>query len=220
MSKSSLAVLFSKSLGRALIVGSRLSELLGAHEWQVDFEKGRIDFGKVSYPFQFVGTESDTGTWKWGWDNVNGFDEGLLKLANEVKAYGEEKGLSLLSQSDLEVDEDCNGLSFACMATFISKVPYAYYLCEHEHGTAVLALEGLPDELFLPLGETEIPSFLLEALQTYEVAHRAFCEGVLDFLKMPYENQGSVLIAKLENSTMSLLFDDSGRLNELDLASK
>lgn len=214
-----LYLLFSKSLGRSLIVGSRLSEHLGEHEWKLDFEQGKIRFGEENYPFQFLGTESDNGTWKWAWDNVNGFDEGLLNLAYEIKAYGEDKGIRALKTANLETDENCNGLVLASVATYLSKTPYAYYLCYHEKGVAVIALEALPEAFFKALDFSEVASFLIEALQTYEVDHQAFCEGLLEFLKVPYKKQEMALIADFKEGAMSLVFDSYGHLSELDFSS-
>lgn len=219
MKENTLEMLFSKSLGRSLIVGNRLSEHLGEHDWQIDFEKGEINFGKESYPFQFLGTESDNDTWKWAWDNVNGFDEGLLNLAYEIKAYGEDKGIRALKTANLATNENCNGLVLASVATYLSKTPYAYYLCYHEKGLAVIALEALPETFFKALDFSEVASFLLEALQTYEVDHQAFCEGLLEFLKVPYKKHGTALIADFKEGAMSLVFDSYGHLSELDLSS-
>ena len=84
--KSNWSELFSACLGRAMLLQKRLfKQVVEASKWQADFESGKICFDKQEFDMQFIGSESfSSNTWLWGYENVNGFDERLLGLANRA----------------------------------------------------------------------------------------------------------------------------------------
>ena len=93
--KSNWSELFSACLGRAMLLQKRLfKQVVEASKWQADFESGKICFDKQEFDMQFIGSESfSSNTWLWGYENVNGFDERLLSLANRAREFGEKFGL-------------------------------------------------------------------------------------------------------------------------------
>ena len=54
------------------------------------------------YPIQFIGSEStQSNDWLWGWENINGFDDSLLKLVDEARAFGQKVGFNALTVPNL-----------------------------------------------------------------------------------------------------------------------
>ena len=45
----------------------------------------------------------------WGHENINGFDERLLGLANRAREFGEKFGIEAFSASQFNLDENFNG---------------------------------------------------------------------------------------------------------------
>lgn len=69
---SSWFEVFSACLGKMVIIQEACSDLIVKNrDWNVDFSKGTISFGKDEYPLQFLGSEStNSNSWMWGWNNI------------------------------------------------------------------------------------------------------------------------------------------------------
>ena len=82
--KSNWFQVFSACLGKVMTIQDACAEqVVKGQGWNVDFSAGTLSFGRDSYPLQFIGSEANSdNTWLWGWKNVNGFDERLLRLTN------------------------------------------------------------------------------------------------------------------------------------------
>lgn len=95
--KSNWSELFSACVGKATLLQKRAFKLLvEGSNWQVDFDSGKIYFDEHEFDMQFIGSESfSSNTWLWGYENINGFDDRLLELANKAREFGEKFGLSV-----------------------------------------------------------------------------------------------------------------------------
>ena len=74
---------FSSCLGKMMAIQTACSDhVVKGQDWNVDFSEGSIRFGKQPYPIQFIGSESTaSNTWLWGWENINGFSDEILRTA-------------------------------------------------------------------------------------------------------------------------------------------
>ncbi|MDR3296512.1 MAG: hypothetical protein LBT26_11920 [Clostridiales Family XIII bacterium] len=83
--------LYSAALGKMTANQENCSEfVVKGRDWNADLSAGIITFGSDVFPIQFIGSEStSSGTWLWSWENVNGFNDNILSLANSTKAIGE-----------------------------------------------------------------------------------------------------------------------------------
>jgi len=83
----------------------------GESRWSVDQETGLLtwkfqDGRVVTAPFQIVGTyNTRDGTFLWAWANSS-IDEAYQEDAMALKAFGEEHGIDLLQQEEIECGED------------------------------------------------------------------------------------------------------------------
>ena len=141
--KSNWSELFSACVGKATLLQKRAFKLLvEGSNWQVDFDSGKIYFDGREFDMQFIGSESfSSNTWLWGYENINGFDERLLELANKAREFGEKFGLSAFGMPQFELDENFNGhtISMILCTAFDEQ---NYYRIEYEGGAAYVAFRS------------------------------------------------------------------------------
>ncbi|MCL2354185.1 MAG: hypothetical protein FWC69_06115, partial [Defluviitaleaceae bacterium] len=135
--KSSWRDVFSESLGKIVVNQTifidKVMESNGG--WSLDFDKGIFSLGDDEFPFQFIGSESNSSnTWLWGWENVNGFPDDLLDAANQTRKFGEECGLMPLMTAELELTSEIYGHTLSIIAASIFGGKACYYYAGSEDG--------------------------------------------------------------------------------------
>lgn len=198
ITKSSWFEVFSACLGQVMAIQDACSEqVVKGQNWNVDFETGQLVFANKSYPVQFLGSESNSSnTWKWGWDNINGFSPSLIELANEVRSLGEKWNLEPLRVADFELDDTFNGRSMAIVACGISKKSYCYYRGPHDRGAVLMAFSQVPESVFLPVELHKFISITTECIQQFSINHKIFIESFLHWNKIKYSWEGQTIIAE------------------------
>ena len=215
--KSNWSELFSACVGKATLLQKRAFKLLvEGSNWQVDFfDSGKIYFDGREFDMQFIGSESfSSNTWLWGYENINGFDERLLELANKAREFGEKFGLSAFSTPQFELDENFNGhtISMVLCTAFDEQ---NYYRIEYEGGAAYVAFRS--DVVFEePVLANELLSVVNECISTYELDHKIFIKGLLLSCDMKFsESPNEIIVNKNE---LSFKFDELNRL--INISSK
>jgi len=204
--------LFSACLGKMMAIQTACSELVvRGQDWNVDFSQGSISFGKQRYPLQFLGSEAkSSGTWLWGWENINGFPEELLKLAQRSKELGERWQLEPLTTAEFALDETFNGHNLSIVACGLAE-NYCYYRGPHAGGAIFVAFSGVPKEVFAPVDLQRFLSITTQCIQQFPVDHRLFAEGFLLWNRTPYRWQGQELVANFSQE-LHLQFEQVGDL--------
>lgn len=189
--------IYSACAGPMVVIQKAFAEqVVRERNWHIDFGKGTISFGGDAYPIQFIGSEADSSeSWMWGWHNINGFDERLLMLANEVREIGVKWDYEVLTTECFSLDEDFNGHNLSMVACALSKENYCYYRCPHDHGAAFTAVCGVPDSVFAPVLAHEFIMRTLECIEQLPVDHRILVESLLMWNGTPYEWEDDVLTA-------------------------
>jgi len=214
--KSNWSELFSACVGKATLLQKRAFKLMvEGSNWQVDFDSGKIYFDEREFDMQFIGSESfSSNTWLWGYENINGFDERLLKLANKAREFGEKFGLSAFSTPRFELDENFNGhtISMVLCTAFNEQ---NYYRIEYEGGAAYVAFRS--DVVFEePVLANELLGVVNECLSSYELDHKIFIKGLLISCDMKFsESPNEIVSNKYE---LSFKFDELNRL--INISSK
>ncbi|OUT13541.1 phenylalanyl-tRNA synthetase subunit alpha [Campylobacter concisus] len=214
--KSNWSELFSACVGKATLLQKRAFKLLvEGSNWQVDFDSGKIYFDEHEFDMQFIGSESfSSNTWLWGYENINGFDERLLKLVNKAREFGEKFGLSTFSTPRFDLDENFNGhtISMVLCTAFDEQ---NYYRIEYEGGAAYVAFRS--DVVFEePVLANEILSVVNECLSTYELDHKIFIKGLLLSCDMKFSESPNEIVAN--KNELSFKFDELNRL--INISSK
>lgn len=214
--KSNWSELFSACVGKATLLQKRAFKLLvEGSNWQVDFDSGKIYFDEREFDMQFIGSESfSSNTWLWGYENINGFDERLLELANKAREFGEKFGLSAFSTPRFELDENFNGhtISMVLCAAFDEQ---NYYRIEYEGGAAYVAFRS--DVVFEePVLANKLLGAVNECLSTYELDHKIFIKGLLLSCDMKFSESPNEIVS--DKYELSFKFDELNRL--INISSK
>ena len=214
--KSNWSELFSACVGKATLLQKRAFKLLvEGSNWQVDFDSGKIYFDEREFDMQFIGSESfSSNTWLWGYENINGFDERLLGLANKAREFGEKFGLSAFSRPQFELDENLNGhtISMILCTAFDEQ---NYYRIEYDGGAAYVAFRS--DAVFEePVLANELLSVVNECLSTYDLDHKILVKGLLLSCDMKFSERPNEIVAN--KNELSFKFDELNRL--INISSK
>lgn len=214
--KSNWSELFSACVGKSTLLQKRAFRLLvEGSNWQVDFDSGKIYFDEREFDMQFIGSESfSSNTWLWGYENINGFDEQLLKLANKAREFGEKFGLSAFSTPRFDLDENFNGhtINMVLCTAFDEQ---NYYRIEYEGGAAYVAFRS--DVVFEePVLANELLGVVNECLSTYELDHKIFIKGLLLSCDMKFSESPNEIVS--DKNELSFKFDELNRL--INISSK
>ena len=218
--KSNWQQVFSACLGKVVAIQDACSEqVVKKQNWFVDFTKGTLSFGEQSYPVQFLGSESNRSeTWKWGYDNVNNFDESLLKLCKEAKMFGDTWGLEALSIANFQLDDTFNGHNLAIVTCGLTEGKYCYYRGPHDGGAIFMAFSNVPDSVFNPVSLEKFLSLTTHCIQQFAIDHKIFIESFLLWNGTKYEWDNQTIIAHF-NHDLHITFEpveDSFRINAMN----
>lgn len=189
--------------------------------WNVDFATQKIKIGNSKYPIQFIGSESiQSNDWLWGWENINGFDDSLLELVDEARAFGEKVGFDDLTTPNLPLTQSVTGYILSMIACGISDKNYGYYLCKHSGGVAFVALYDLPEKFFTPVSSTGFISNIMKAISLYGLDHKILVEGFLAWNGCDYHREDNNIYATFENKEQLLIrfenIGDKKRIKNID----
>ncbi|MBC8536390.1 DUF6882 domain-containing protein [Feifania hominis] len=198
------------SLGRMIATQNACRELVVREQnWNVDFSRGVILFGGQEYALQFIGSESaSSGTWLWGWENINGFPDELIELARRTRQLGERWGLEPLTQAQFSLDDTFNGHALSTVTCALAG-DCCYYRCPHSGGAAFVAFSGVPEEVFAPVDMQKFVSITMQCIREIPLDHRLFVEGFLLGNGTPYERDGLSITAHFEQK-LHLEFEQAG----------
>lgn len=157
-----------------------------------------------------------------GWDNINGLDDSLLQLANEVKMWGEKWDVGAFTTSDLMLSKVITGHNMAILACGLSQYNYCYYRGPHDGGTVMLAFSGVPEEVFQPLDMKKFVSVIVHCLDQFLMDHKIFIEAFLHWNQTLYKWEGQTIEAEFEQKLIIDFeaVDDSLQISELKMVAR
>lgn len=155
----------------------RLLERVGELDWDLDLDTGILSFdGRHEFPVQLLGTESEqSGTWLWAWANPSIADPAVLKQAEQLRAYGQQYGVTEFTEAQVPLD-GVNGHTLSLVASGLCRAD-AYYRSPYEGGAAYMLLQGLqlhPGEELTPMGFIQV---FTEFIQAFPVHHHTALAG-------------------------------------------
>lgn len=197
INKNNWFEVFSACLGKMMAIQTTCADIVVKNQdWNVDFSRGVISFGDSEFPIQFIGSESaSSNTWLWGWENINGFDESLIQVANEAKNKGEEWNLEPLTIEKFELDDIFNGHTISIVACGISDKNLCYYRGPHSGGAIFVAFSDVPEEVFQPIGIEKFSNLTMQCIQNFDVDHKIFIESFLRWNGTKYDWNDNKIVA-------------------------
>ncbi|MDJ0365584.1 hypothetical protein QMK33_10495 [Hymenobacter sp. H14-R3] len=120
-----------------------LHEVIGDNDWNADMNLGTISFGpQLVFPIQVLGTFSHVAeTWLWAWaDAQSNLPPQLLSQAQQLREYGEQHGIELLTAPDFDATtQDLHVIGSIASGMFGAS---GYYLANYGQGTLVVTIKS------------------------------------------------------------------------------
>ena len=192
--------IFSANLGKIMAIQIACAEhVVKNRDWNVDFDRGIISFGKDEYPLQFLGSEAtSSNTWLWAWENINEFNDKIISLAREIKAKGEKLNLEALTTAEIDISDELNGHTLSIVACGLADKNYCYYRGPHSGGAILVAIDGVDEKVFSSVSAKDFVDITIKCIQQFSLNHKIFVESFLEWNKTKYELQGDTIIADFE----------------------
>ena len=206
--------IFSANLGKIMAIQTACAKyVVKNRDWNVDFDRGIISFGKDEYPLQFLGSEAtSSNTWLWAWENINGFDENIISLAREIKAKGEKLNLEALTTAEINISDELNGHTLSIVACGLADKNYCYYRDPYSDGAIFVAFDGVDEKVFKPIDAKDFADIVVNSIQQFPLNHKLFVESFLSWNKNKYEWKENTLIANFKDSKLEIDFEEKTEL--------
>jgi len=197
----------------------QLAELIGDHDWQLDIDRGKINFGELGpWRIQVLGLASKrTGTWLWSWAiQTIEIPPGLLKVVTALQRLGDLKDVPEFVNFELPRGEQI-GTRLALTTTGMFKAD-AFYRAPYSGGALYLLLADpiYPRQRVNPA--VRIPTVLPQVFERFkDLDHRQVLDGYLMYYGLTAVPEGSDVI--IENGTEPILrahFDERDQLTSMD----
>ena len=194
--------IFSANLGKIMAIQIACAEyVVKNRDWNIDFDRGIISFGKDEYPLQFLGSEAtSSNTWLWAWENISEFDDKIISLAREIKAKGEKLNLEALTTAEINISDELNGHTLSIVACSLADKNYCYYRDPYSDGAIFVAFDGVDERVFAPINAKDFADIVVNSIQQFPLNHKLFIESFLSWNKTKCEWKKNTLIADFENS--------------------
>src|SRR6478735_6445211 len=190
-----------------------LTDLHGDDAWNVDLATGTFVFTAGSGEttecrVQFLGTSAPgPGSWMWGWHNVNGFPDDVLRAAEGTRATG----LAEATTAELSLDDELpHRLTLAAKA---SSGSYTHYSAPVGGGTRAWLLVEHPS---LDLPRPAVPRVvrtLSEGLLSVTVVdHRRAVLAYAAARGLDVQGEDGAVRLVLPDGVVTVAFDAAGRI--------
>ena len=207
--------IFSANLGKIMAIQIACAEyVVKNRDWNIDFDRGIISFGKDEYPLQFLGSEAtSSNTWLWAWENISEFDDKIISLAREIKAKGEKLNLEALTTAEINISDELNGHTLSIVACSLADKNYCYYRDPYSDGAIFVAFDGVDERVFAPINAKDFADIVVNSIQQFPLNHKLFVESFLSWNKNEYKWKENTLIADFENSQkLEIDFEEKSEL--------
>jgi hypothetical protein len=193
-----------------------LYEVIGDNAWNADLTAGTIAFGPdLVFPLQVLGTFSHSSeTWLWAWANTQSdLPARLLAQAEQLRAYGQQHGIELLTASEFAATEhDLHIIGIIAAGMFGAS---GYYLANYGQGTMVVTVESeLIDQV--PKNDfARIPHAFPQVITLFELNHRPAFIHYLTQKGYTVTEAADTVSAAVDSGILTATFDNLGRLASL-----
>lgn len=194
-----------------------LGEIIGDKDWNVDMGKGEISFGAdLVFPIQVLGTFSHSSqTWLWAWANTSsGLPENILKQAKQLKKYGVENDIDLLSINRFDAtNADLHLIGSVASGMFNTS---GYYIADYGEGAMLVTLQ-IEQIANIPKDDHHrILKVFPQLISQFEMNHNLGLTNYLTAKGYHISENGAKLVASKNGQTITAEFDELSRLTKLN----
>jgi hypothetical protein len=193
-----------------------LYEVIGDNAWNADMDAGTISFGPgLVFPLQALGTFSHVSeTWRWAWVGAESdWPARLLGQAEQLRAYGEQHGIELLTAGEFDATtQDLHAIGAIASGMFGAS---GYYLANYGQGTLVLTLKSEQVDQMPKTDFARIPTVFSQVIGAFELRHRPALLHYLTQKGYPVTETADTVTAAVGAATLTATFDSLGRLSSL-----
>jgi len=193
-----------------------LYEVIGDNSWNADVPAGTISFGPaLVFPMQILGTFSHASeTWLWAWANTeSGLPPRLLSQAEQLRSYGEQHGIELLTASGFEAsDRDLHLIGCIASGMFGAS---GYYLANYGQGTMVVTIKSELVDGVAKNDFARISSAFPQVISAFEMQHRPAFVHYLTQKGYHITETADTVSAAVGSGALTATFDQLGRLANL-----
>jgi hypothetical protein len=188
---------------------------IGDLDWELDQDQGVVRLGDaLVLPAQILGSEAvKDRTWLWGWANGS-VEPSLTVKAAEARSIGEERGISFLTEPQIDTDRTGDGYLLALTTTGLLGAD-AYYPCPYPGGVAYVLVDLAGDMPDLgPATPERIVDVISMAIQEAPgLISRRSVERYLERIGADAAWEGDRVRV---GETATFTFDDLGRLTAIE----
>ncbi len=192
------------------------AEVIGDNNWHVDMGKGEISFGPhLHFPIQVLGTISHAAqSWLWAWANTqSGLSPQLIEQSLQLKAYGEQHGIPLLSSDSFGFSKD--GLHIMGMIASGMFGASGYYIADYGQGAMVVTITSTLADKQQSNSHLTILTVFPQVISQYEMNHRFALIHYLTAKGYTITERGHELSGIRNGDTIEATFDELSRLTKL-----
>ncbi|MBF9221315.1 DUF6882 domain-containing protein [Hymenobacter ruricola] len=193
-----------------------LYEVIGDNSWNVDMAAGTISFGpQLVFPIQVLGSFShQSETWLWAWDNAQSdLPEPLLAQARQLRAYGEQHGIDLLTVNQFDATpNDLHAIGSIASGMFEAS---GYYLADYGQGILVVTVESEQIDQGAKHDFARVSTVFPQVIGVFEMRHRPAFIHYITQKGGTLSETADTVTATLGTSTLTAHFDELGRLAKL-----
>ena len=215
-----LQSLLSQHVASSLTRQYALDEFIGEHRWELDLDRGTVDFGEGRrFPVQILGTESElSNTWLWAWANrASDIPPRLLTAAEQLRSLGEREGIAELTERKLPLAV-VDGHMLALIASGVCDAD-CYYRGPYEGGAVFFLITHSPLAHRPPTPAHPMAAVIMQAISLYDVEHRPMVESYLrqEGFRV-VERAGTLRGSAPDGRQLAVTFDALGRISGTEAA--
>ncbi|ACQ78409.1 hypothetical protein Bcav_0144 [Beutenbergia cavernae DSM 12333] len=195
-----------------------LEDLVEGAAWDVDLGAGTVTFATaapLTCTVQFVGSAaSDSETWMWGWNNVNGFPDSVIRAAQQVRDFAQEHDVAELLEAQAPLADDTvdrNVLAAKAVSGQLTHVvaranPVAQVALLLDHPSLALPAPSMPR-----VSRTVLQAIQSGLVRDHRLAVTAYAQA-RDGVELAWDDAVGVLT--VPDGVARLTFDGLGRLTD------
>lgn len=191
-------------------------EIIGENNWNVDTAKGTISFGQsLIFPMQILGTISHSSqTWLWAWANSkSGLSDTLIQQSLQLKKYGEDNGIDLLSNDTFDFSRDeLHLIGMIASGMFKSS---GYYIADYGQGAMVVTIKDNRIDEAQTEKHHRILTVFPQLISQFDMNHKSALKSYLLSKNYTVTESETTLTGSKNGNIIEGQFDSFSRLTNL-----